>query len=228
MNKKFIMLLVLVILINIVYFTFKDQFYESIVTVNENEKMFYQKEEHKSEISVKIPVTAYQKLNNRVYLYLENTILDFKEQIKDYSIQPDFVYTLFIKYEYYFYKDIISVVLYIETYLGGAHPSHKIMTFSYDTKNDEFIDITSLENEDPMIISKLSSLSRKALKQNEKIVSYSMMMEGTKPLKENFRRFAFTKEGLKLFFQRYQVAPYSSGDISIIIPYNSIPLKISV
>lgn len=228
MNKKFIWLLILVVLINVAYFIIKNSFSEDIIIISENKKMFYQMEEHKSEISVQIPATPYQKLNSSIYSYLEDIVLNFKKSIKDYSIQPDFNYTLFIDYEEYFYKDIITIVFYIETYLGGAHPNHEIMSFSYDARNGEFIDIATLEKSDPMILSKISFLSRKALKQNEKIVSYSMMIEGTKPLKENFSKFAFTNEGLKLFFQRYQVAPYSSGDISIIVPYNSIPLKISV
>lgn len=228
MNKKFIVLIILFVLINIVYFVIKDPFYEDIITISGNEKMFYQREEHKSEISVQIPVTPYQKLNSSIYSYLEATILNFKKSIKDYSVQPDFNYTLFIDYEEYFYEDIISIVFFIETYLGGAHPNHEIMTFSYDTVKREFIDIETLEKKDPMILTKLSSFSRKALHQNPKIVSYSMMMEGTKPLKENFSKFAFTNEGLLLYFERYQVAPYSSGDISIIVPYDSISLKTSV
>ena len=46
-----------------------------------------------------------------------------------------------------------------------------------------------------------------------------MMYEGTKPIKDNFKNFVFTKDGILLLFNYYQVAPYSQGEFQIIVPY---------
>ena len=61
---------------------------------------------------------------------------------------------------------------------------------------------------------------RKILKKDPKITGYSMMINGTEPKKNNFNDFCFTDKGLIIFFNRYQVAPYSSGSFVITVPYN--------
>ena len=49
-----------------------------------------------------------------------------------------------------------------------------------------------------------------------------MLLEGTSPKEENFKNFAFSKDGLILFFEQYQVAPYSEGSFRVVIPYDKI------
>lgn len=49
-----------------------------------------------------------------------------------------------------------------------------------------------------------------------------MFFEGTRPKKENFINFAFTKDGILLFYPYYQIAPYSEGEFNVIIPYDNI------
>ena len=58
-----------------------------------------------------------------------------------------------------------------------------------------------------------------------KIVN-SMMLEGTSPNKENYQRFNLSNDGLIIYFDRYQVAPYYYGDYNIIIPYKYLNLSI--
>ena len=45
-------------------------------------------------------------------------------------------YTFYVLYDEYYYKDYISIVLYIEQFLGGAHPDHFIHTINYNTINN--------------------------------------------------------------------------------------------
>lgn len=47
-----------------------------------------------------------------------------------------------------------------------------------------------------------------------------MLYEGTKPIKENFNNFIFSKNGLIIYFPQYQIAPYSQGEFNVIVPYN--------
>ena len=51
-----------------------------------------------------------------------------------------------------------------------------------------------------------------------------MILDGTLPKKENFSNFAFTDNGLLVFFNRYQIAPYSYGSFNIIIPYSDFDI----
>ena len=48
------------------------------------------------------------------------------------------------------------------------------------------------------------------------------LKEGTKPLIENFSLYYFDKDGLHLTFPPYQVAPWASGPIKIVIPSSKL------
>ena len=78
--------------------------------------------------------------------------------------------------------------------------------------NDKFID--SVYNLD-----KISKYARSNLIKDKRIVNTGMLFEGTKPTNDNFKNFVFTENGYLFYFKRYQIAPYSSGDISLVIPY---------
>lgn len=51
-----------------------------------------------------------------------------------------------------------------------------------------------------------------------------MLLDGTKPTKENFSKFALTKDGLKVYFDYYQIAPYYYGNSELTIPYKGLNL----
>ena len=42
---------------------------------------------------------------------------------------------------------------------------------------------------------------------------------------DNFKNFAFTPNGFTVYFNRYQVAPYSYGSFYIIIPYSELNIN---
>ena len=60
---------------------------------------------------------------------------------------------------------------------------------------------------------------------NDKVV-FDMMIDGTKSIKDNYKYFNITSDGLIIYFNRYQIAPYYYGDYSITIPYNYLDLSI--
>ena len=52
-----------------------------------------------------------------------------------------------------------------------------------------------------------------------------MLKEGTQPLTNNYKNILFTNEGLIIYFERYQIAPYYYGDYKITIPYKYLNLN---
>ena len=77
-------------------------------------------------------------------------------------------------------------------------------------------------NKNQNILNIFSENSREILKSNDKITSSTMLYEGTKPKKENFTNFIFSKNGIILFFPQYQVAPYSQGEFNVVLDYKKI------
>lgn len=201
-------LIILLIIISILLYLYKNI---------PKEKTIYNNKEN-IDIKIKYPVYKYNKLNKiitkNINYYLKNT--------NNY-------YFLYIDYKDYKYKEYISIVLYISYFTGGAHPTYEIITINYNTKNNKLITIDNLMNKDKNILNKLSIYTRKYFSSNnmfkEKNI-YNMMLEGTKSIKDNYKYFNITSDGLVVYFNRYQIAPYYYGDYSITIPYNYLNLSI--
>ena len=50
----------------------------------------------------------------------------------------------------------------------------------------------------------------------------NLILEGLQADKSHFKYFMFLKDGIQILFPPYQVGPWSSGEISVSIPYQSI------
>lgn len=179
----------------------------------------------KNEIRITYPRTEYSSLNQEFKAYIDSILEEFMEYSAD-TIQPDFPYTLDIYYEKYFSGDYLSYVFFTSQYTGGAHPSNTIYTITYDKKENKLLTISDLVNKNVNLLVILSKESRELLKKYPSFKTpyfiEDMLLEGTSPKTENFRNFAFSKEGLILFFEQYQVAPYSEGSFRVVIPYNKL------
>lgn len=202
MKKKYILLLMLLLIIII-----------SICLIYRNNN----KED--TDIKVKYPIYEYYKLNKAI---TENINYYLKDNTDNY-------YFLYIDYKDYEYKEYISIVLYISYFAGGAHPNYEIKTINYNKNTNKFIDIDDLINRDKDILNKLSIYSREYFSNNDMFndkVVFDMMIDGTKSIKDNYKYFNITRDGLIIYFNRYQIAPYYYGDYSITIPYNYLNLSI--
>lgn len=219
MKKKYISVFLFLLIINFLVFKSNAKQEDNFLAVmNEQNEII-----HKNEISIKKPTTKYLKLNeiiNKNILEIKN---DFLKNITNVFAQEEFTYTLFINYEKEEYKNYLSYVFFIEIDTGGAHPNHNLWTVVYDTYQNKVVTIDSLIQNNPELLKTFSKISRANLLINPNI-SPAMMLDGTKPQKENFKNFVLTDLGLKILFSRYQVAPYVAGEFSVIIPYSTFKL----
>lgn len=186
-------------------------------------------ESNKTKIKIYYPITPYQKLNKSILSLINTSINSFKEDLSSSPNLEDTYYTFYILYDEYSYKDYLSYVFYKETYTGGAHPDHNILTINYNITKNKIITIDDLIALNSNILNSLSNISRHLLKQNPKFTTHldlSLLEEGTNPTKENFQNFTLTTTGLKIYFNYYQIAPYYYGYSEITIPYNEIGLTI--
>ena len=173
-------------------------------------------------LEVFYPVTDYEVLNQQIQQMITNYIDDFEQSLSPNTIQNDQMYSLMISYETYEYPPFVSYRFTIFMDTGGAHPNHFLWTVVFDQEEERIISIADLEKKYPAILSIFSRCSREILMDNPGIVNSSMLFEGTKPTLENFSHFVFTSQGILIFFEHYQVAPYSSGEFQVLIPYEKI------
>lgn len=173
-------------------------------------------------ISLKYPSSSYKKLDKKIEKFIERKVNDFNDFVENESVSIDREYQLIITYDSYLFNEYISYVFHIFTDFGGAHPTNQLYTIVYNKDTNKIVNIESLITYNINILNDFSRISREQLIKNDKIVSTSMMMDGTKPLKKNFSNFVFSKDGLIIFFETYQVAPYSSGEFQVLIDYKTL------
>ncbi len=120
----------------------------------------------------------------------------------------------------------IALFMGMEWYLrGAAHPSHSLETYVYDFKEARLVEVSELFKPKADYLAALSALSRADLlaqsKQGDVGFSFDkeMVEEGTQPVKENFSKVLPLKDGLAIYFDEYQVAPYAAGPQQVVIPY---------
>ena len=153
-------------------------------------------------IQVIYPRTKYKNLNQAMCEVVQNRIIEFMNFAKE-PIQENFTYTFDISHDEYTYQDYLSIVFYISSYTGGAHPEHLV----FEKEN---------------LLSVLSEESRKILSSNPKITDSNLLLTGTSPDISNYQIFAFVPTGIMIYFPEYQIAPYSSGAFKIVVPYTKI------
>jgi hypothetical protein len=130
-------------------------------------------------------------------------------------------------------NNYISFLLTISAYSGGAHGYEMLTSFNYDVKNEREIKLADLFPNDANYLKTISDLTRKDLtaqfkkrlniktkadEANFKDSVLPMMMDGTSPKEDNFSVFTFTSDKVIIYFNQYQVAPYSMGQSMVILP----------
>ncbi|MBV53186.1 MAG: hypothetical protein CL816_03865 [Coxiellaceae bacterium] len=107
--------------------------------------------------------------------------------------------------------DVTSVVIHFTGYSAPyAHPFHVVTTDNFDQKKQSFITLDSLFRSDVAIYKVLSQLTRDQLLK-ESVTDKEMMLSGTSPEAKNFKHWAFSEQGITLYFDEAQIAPYSDG-----------------
>lgn len=227
MKHRFLVLLILLIIFNIALafqLSFireeeKEKIVEVVEVVDSTVEGKIFEELHPYQLRIYYPVTEYSLLNQKIEEKIQGYVKAFKDEIKELDIQLNQEYTLDILYEEYFHNKYLSYRFTIFQDTGGAHPNTFYDSISYDIETGEVIILDSLIQECPDFLKIVSTEVRKQLSVNPRITSYDMLIQGTYPVKENFKIFSFTEDGILFSFSPYTVAPYSSGKFQVLVPY---------
>ena len=115
---------------------------------------------------------------------------------------------------------ILSIVLDFSVYYAGAaHPGHYAITVVWDAERGRALTTRDLF---PSTADWEELVSREAIPILERdlgeMADPSWIREGAGPRADNFARWALVEEGLLVFFDPYQVAPYAAGPQAVTIP----------
>lgn len=117
---------------------------------------------------------------------------------------------------------IVSIVLDFSVYYAGAaHPGHYAITVVWDAGRGRALTTRDVFREGWEEI-----VSREAIPVLERdlgeMADPGWIAEGAGPLAENFRRWALVEQGVLVFFDPYQVAPYAAGPQAVTIPHAAL------
>ena len=120
---------------------------------------------------------------------------------------------------------IVSFYISVTSYQGGAHDSMEIMSETFDLSEGTRITADTLftadEKEYTARIKEyiLSEMNERAQEEYSPYYdNYADLLEAT----YNKESFVLTENGLRVYFQVYDLAPYAGGSIQFDIPYANI------
>ncbi|MEL6918600.1 MAG: DUF4163 domain-containing protein [Bacteroidota bacterium] len=122
------------------------------------------------------------------------------------------------------YEDVNMLTIMLEAYLftGGAHGYSTSRFLNFDKKkNDELEDWELFESKkDFKRFAETKFRIQENIPQDDPINSTGFMFEKNEfYLPENI---GFTKEGIQLLYNQYEVASYADGTIVLILPFNEV------
>lgn len=169
-----------------------------------------------------------KKINDKI----QNTIMATKDSIEKMAIEDGELnkktgydvrqYNVTSQYDItYIEGNILSVVLTIYQYTGGAHGSSNKIAYNFDLNtgnygvlNDFFGNNLSYRS---IILDKIKS---EMIKEPGKYFSDSIKNLNGIPYNQNFY---MDKDGVIVYFGEYEIAPYASGIPEFKIPYSALP-----
>ena len=122
-------------------------------------------------------------------------------------------------------SNILSLTVKFSQFTGGAHPMAYVRNYNFDLNTGELIKLKDLFNKkggenyktiiDNFIINQMNKSPEMYFK------------EDFKGIGENVQYY-LTKDSVVVFFQLYEVAPYSSGIVEFKIPFSEFGDSINI
>ena len=160
----------------------------------------------KLQIRVHYPITGNARVDADVADWAHQAVDTFQNT---YGEEPDLGVPYELETTYSTTRStpsVLSIVWKTASYTGGAHGNLYDVFENLDTALDV-----------------MSRYCTKALtKSLGDMYNDDMLRSGTAPEAENFSSFALTPEGIRIFFQPYQVAPWAAGSQVVDIPLDAL------
>ena len=124
-------------------------------------------------------------------------------------------------------RGVLSLFGIQHSYCGGIHGNMNCIAANYDLTTGDVLTLGSIMHMDADKDTFIQIISNKLAEKQEEYQLYDDFQVGVLTrlnVDENlYEDFYFTPSGLCFFFSPYEIAPYSSGIITVEIPYSELP-----
>ena len=175
-------------------------------------------------VSISYPQTGNAVADAELAIWAREQAAVFTKAVSLIPTPPPVPYNLSISYETVpSPSQIISVVFFINTAMGGAHPEPGMATFVYNRRDGRRLSYGDLFRNQDGLVQAFSDICHKGLlEQLGSRAIMDMLKAGTAQDMANFDLFALVKEGIRIYFPPYQAAPYNEGYLSVTIPLGDL------
>ena len=174
----------------------------------------------KYRVSISYPSVGNPVADAELAIWTREQAARFTESVELIPTPIPVPYELSINYEISSAsEDVLSVIFFISTAMGGAHPEPGMATFVYDKRDGRRLTYGDIFLKQDGFLAALSERCRTALSGELGARAVPAMLEaGTEPNVVNFDLFSLTSAGLRIHFPPYQAAPYNAGYLTVFIP----------
>lgn len=175
-------------------------------------------------VSITYPNLGNAVADTELAIWVRDQASTFTQSVQMIPAPDPMPYELFITYETHTASSrVISVVFFISTAMGGAHPEPGLATFAYEKHDGRRLTYADLFLNSDGLLEALSDICRTTLSEQlgDRVVP-DMLKAGTEPDVVNFDLFVPTAEGLRIYFPPYQAAPYSEGYLFVTVPLDKL------
>ena len=117
----------------------------------------------------------------------------------------------------------LTVTYEVWTYTGGIHGNNDIVTLSYDMASGQRLFFEDLLVATGTALKRLSVYCARVLESTlGEDADAGMIRSGTAPELDNYAAFSLFPAGLRVYFQPYQVAPFTAGPQRVDVPLEVI------
>ncbi len=211
----------------------KDNLVVNTLTVSENnDKILFdlkypevklENEHVQNKINILIKQHVYEFKKYLEEIYKESNLMN--KEGNDTSPLFTFKFEGLSNFKYEVVSNILSLTVKFSQFTGGAHPMAYVRNYNFDLNTGELIKLKDLFNKkggenyktiiDNFIINQMNKSPEMYFK------------EDFKGIGENVQYY-LTKDSVVVFFQLYEVAPYSSGIVEFKIPFSEFGDSINI
>ena len=176
------------------------------------------------------------EIEQKVIVDLQTRLDGFKAAAQEISDQAKSDYNSSKQWENYFYEilytptriDLSVLSLYGEnaSWVGGSHPSRNCTSSNYDLMTGDVLTLGSILTHEDALTTLCDLLIEEVAEiKAEKFIfeDYSDIIQSRFAQNESYNEsWFFSNTGLSFYFSPYEIAPYSSGVITVTVPYEEL------
>lgn len=118
---------------------------------------------------------------------------------------------------------LTNLLLDSYSYTGGAHGTRLLISQLFSTETGQLLTLTDLfGDQTDLVVEKRNQYFQQYILDNPDLF-FADVLEYVSENKEIDNRFYLSENGLVFYYEPYMISPYSSGFVSVTIPYDDLP-----